>query len=82
MGVVLREEIVWVIDLGVRVSDFESFRLSDLLEWVSDFESDFERAERSLSEWECLTESVSVCLNFESVWERRLKVLDFLVYGV
>ena len=54
-------------------------------EWftrVSEFESDFERVERSLSKWECLTESVSMCLNFESVWERHLKVLDFLVYGV
>ena len=50
MGAVLREEVVWVADLGVRVSDFESFRVS---EWVTKFE----RAEclrvRVWSVWEC-----------------------------
>ena len=76
MGVVLREETVWVTDLCVRVSDFESFRLSKwssewVSEWMSEWVSEFERAERSLSEWECfsvwtLSVWVRVCEPFES----------------
>ena len=45
---VFKGESVWVTDLGVRVSDFESFRVSDFEsdKWVWKFESDFERTER------------------------------------
>ena len=56
MGAVLREEVVWVANLGVRVSDFESFRVS---EWVSESLS---LRGRSVWEWEC---GVSESANFK-----------------
>ena len=71
---VFEGESVWVTDLDVRLSDFESFKESDFEsdEWVWKFEIDFERAEwvwKLESKRECLIKSVSLCLNFENVFE-------------
>ena len=60
MGVVLREEVVWVANLGVRVSDFESFRVSEWVsEWVSHWVWEGRVSESESESVECLRVQIS-----------------------